>query len=204
MSPKTIYLVRHGETDFNTDPEPRVRGRIDIPLNEAGLRHARQAGEWLRKDKIEAIYYSRIKRAAQTAEAIRETHPDAKFIEEPLAIDISWGDWEGKTYTEAFGSADGGEYMRDPSRLEIPNGESFYSVLDRVKKLLHKILASPEESVCIVSHGAVLNLLACFVFEAPLRKFWTFYMGGCATCKLVMRDIDDYSVKYWNETQYLK
>ena len=41
--PKTIYLVRHGETDFNTDPVPRVRGRIPVPLNETGLRHANQA-----------------------------------------------------------------------------------------------------------------------------------------------------------------
>lgn len=38
--PKTIYLIRHGETDFNTDPVPRVRGRIPVPLNETGLRHA--------------------------------------------------------------------------------------------------------------------------------------------------------------------
>ena len=41
--PKTIYLIRHGETDFNTDPVPRVRGRIPVPLNETGLRHATQA-----------------------------------------------------------------------------------------------------------------------------------------------------------------
>ena len=37
---KTIFLVRHGETDFNTDPVPRVRGRIEISLNAEGLRHA--------------------------------------------------------------------------------------------------------------------------------------------------------------------
>jgi hypothetical protein len=44
-------------------------------------------------------------------------HPKVRFIEEPLAIDISWGDWEGKTYTEAFGSKDGGMFMKDPSQL---------------------------------------------------------------------------------------
>ena len=98
--PKTIYLVRHGETDFNTDPVPRVRGRIPVPLNETGLRHANQAGEFLKDEKITTIYYSAVNRAKQTAEAVHKYHPEAKFVEEPLVLDISWGDWEGKTYEE--------------------------------------------------------------------------------------------------------
>ena len=40
MSAKTIYLVRHGETDFNMDTAPRIRGRVDILLNTAGELHA--------------------------------------------------------------------------------------------------------------------------------------------------------------------
>jgi bisphosphoglycerate-dependent phosphoglycerate mutase len=50
--PKTIYFIRHGETDFNTDPVPRIRGRVPVPLNETGLRHAAQAGEFLKNEKI--------------------------------------------------------------------------------------------------------------------------------------------------------
>jgi broad specificity phosphatase PhoE len=60
---KTIYLVRHGETDFNTDPEPRVRGRIEISLNDEGFRHADQVADFLKNEKIETIYYSKITRA---------------------------------------------------------------------------------------------------------------------------------------------
>ena len=84
--PKTIYLVRHGETDFNTDPVPRVRGRIPVPLNETGLRHANQAGEFLKDEKITAIYYSAVNRAKQTAEAVHKFHPEAKFVEEPVFL----------------------------------------------------------------------------------------------------------------------
>jgi len=36
---KIIYLIRHGETNFNTDPVPRVRGRINVPLNDEGIAH---------------------------------------------------------------------------------------------------------------------------------------------------------------------
>ena len=72
MSAKTIYLVRHGETDFNTDPVPRIRGRVDIPLNAAGELHAQQAGEFLATAEFTKIYTSEIPRARRTAELIQQ------------------------------------------------------------------------------------------------------------------------------------
>ena len=55
---KTIYLIRHGETNFNTDPVPRVRGRISVPLNDEGIAHCKAAGDWLANEDIGNIYYS--------------------------------------------------------------------------------------------------------------------------------------------------
>ena len=63
---KTIYLIRHGETDFNTDPVPRVRGRINVPLNDIGVAHCRTAGDFLSNENIGKIYYSEIPRARQS------------------------------------------------------------------------------------------------------------------------------------------
>lgn len=202
--PKTLYFVRHGETNFNTDPVPRIRGRIQIELNETGHRHAEQAAEFLKDVKLTKIYYSSVQRAKQTAEHIKKYHPDSEFIEEPLVLDISWGDWEGKTYEEAFGDKKGTQFLKDPSVLEIPNGESFHSVSDRMRKFLFKILKSDDDNICVVSHGTNLNLLGCFIFDAPYRKFWNFYMSGCGVTKLVMNDIDDIRIKYWNACHFLK
>ena len=64
---KIIYLVRHGETNFNTDPVPRVRGRINVPLNDAGIAHCKAAGDFLANENIGKIYYSAIPRAKQSA-----------------------------------------------------------------------------------------------------------------------------------------
>lgn len=64
--------------------------------------------------------------------------------------------------------------------------------------MLFKILNSPEEHICIVSHGANLNLLALLIFEAPMRNFWTFYMSGCGVSKIAMHDINKFTLKYWN------
>ena len=133
---KIIYLIRHGETNFNTDPVPRVRGRINVPLNDAGIAHCKAAGDFLANENIGKIYYSAIPRAKQSADCVAEHHNGpVELVEEPLVIDISWGDWEGKTYKECFGAEDGGDYFKAPEKLMIPNGETFYSVMDRLKKL---------------------------------------------------------------------
>ena len=203
---KYIYIVRHGETDFNTDPVPRVRGRVDVPLNEIGVQHAKEAGEFLKNEKnIGKIYYSSIPRAKQTAELIaqQQTKP-VELIEEPLVIDITWGDWEGKTYKEAFGNEDGGDYTYAPDKLMIPNGETFYSVMDRLKKFLEKFWQSDEEVCTIVSHGAVLNCLGLIIMQAPLTHFWSMYMSGCGVSKIIMKDISKISVDYWNAHHFLK
>ena len=71
---KIIYLVRHGETDFNTDPVPRVRGRINVPLNAKGIAHCKAAGDFLANENIGKIYYSSIPRAKQSAECIVQQH----------------------------------------------------------------------------------------------------------------------------------
>ena len=71
---KTIYLIRHGETNFNTDPVPRVRGRINVPLNDVGIAHCKAAGDFLANEKIGKIYYSAVPRAKQSAECVAQQH----------------------------------------------------------------------------------------------------------------------------------
>ena len=115
---KIIYLIRHGETNFNTDPVPRVRGRINVPLNDEGIAHCKAAGDFLANENIGKIYYSAIPRAKQSAECVRDHHNGpVEMIEEPLVIDISWGIYEGKTYQEAFGDETGGDLIHHPEKL---------------------------------------------------------------------------------------
>ncbi|KAH0571083.1 6-phosphofructo-2-kinase / Fructose-2,6-bisphosphate 2-phosphatase [Spironucleus salmonicida] len=202
---KTIYLVRHGETDFNTDPVPRVRGRVDVPLNAQGEAHARQAAECLRDVALGRIYCSAVNRALQTAELVHEAQKGpCELVVDELVIDISWGDWEGKTYLEAFGDEQASTFFNAPEKLVIPNGESFYQVMDRLRRFLVRFYQSDEQVCCIVSHGAVFNLLGCLITEAPVRKFWSFYMGGCGVSKIIMTGIDNFTIGFWNSMTHIK
>lgn len=66
----SIYLIRHGQTDWNI--EHRFQGREDIELNETGRRQAKETGLALEKDNFSAIISSPLKRAKETAEIIAQ------------------------------------------------------------------------------------------------------------------------------------
>ena len=204
-SKKTIYIIRHGETDLNVDPIPRIRGRINNPLNKEGIAHAKAAGDFLSEIPIGKIYYSSIPRAYQTAQNIASQHKEkVTLIEEPDVIDISWGDWEGKTFMECFGREDGGDFFKNPQNLIIPNGETFYGVMARLRHFFIKFWESDENICTIVSHGAVTNVMALMFIGAPLEKFWTMYMAGCGVSKVYMKGINHFEIAYWNMHHFLK
>src|SRR6266851_890326 len=88
----TIYLIRHGETDWNRDR--RIQGQSDTPLNDVGRAQARLLGLKLLDVRFELAYSSDLSRAIETAELILEPRPIA------IATDVglrerAFGEWEG-------------------------------------------------------------------------------------------------------------
>jgi broad specificity phosphatase PhoE len=63
-----IYVVRHGQTDWNL--EGRFQGRIDIPLNEKGKNQAKKTKEKLEGIEFDKVFSSPLKRALETAQII--------------------------------------------------------------------------------------------------------------------------------------
>lgn len=66
---KTLYIVRHGETDWNK--MGKYQGITDVPLNENGLNQAKACGQALKDVKFDRILSSDLSRALVTAEVIR-------------------------------------------------------------------------------------------------------------------------------------
>ena len=67
-----IYLVRHGQTDWNL--QGLLQGHQDIQLNEAGRRQARELHDFFKDIRLGAVYASDLARARQTAEIIAAAH----------------------------------------------------------------------------------------------------------------------------------
>ncbi|MCG3227138.1 MAG: histidine phosphatase family protein [Candidatus Heimdallarchaeota archaeon] len=196
-----IYIVRHGETAFNVG-EPRIRGRKDVPLSELGVENAIKTGIELSSIPIEKIYYSKLSRAKDTAAKIKEHQPSAELIEEPFLLDISFGDWEGKTANEAFSPEVKEKWFSNPHDVLIPNGETFYQVLDRLHRLFLRLRTQEEENVVLVTHGAAINLIFVYLTETHPSHYWNFYVDPCSISQVKLHKDGRVSIISFNKIDH--
>ena len=91
---RRLYLVRHGETDWNLSD--RIQGRTDNPLNDNGRAQAEALSKYLANELLDLITSSNLQRAAMTADAVAARHSDAKRAAVlPEFAEMSFGDLEG-------------------------------------------------------------------------------------------------------------
>lgn len=154
-----LYLVRHGETDFNRNN--RYLGRTDIMLNSAGLNQAKELAQKMKGLDIDIIYCSPLKRAVETAMLIK-SECNCDIIIDQHFIERSIGDYEGLTKEEAKEKY---PYLYERNITRIfeeapPNGETINKVLERVFSGLDEIKKQKNLSnIMIVTHGFVAKAI---------------------------------------------
>ena len=161
---KTLYLVRHGETDHNASG--RAMGQMDVPLNARGLDQSRQTAEFLRRYPIERILSSDLGRAMATAQPLANAlgvtiEPDARLRE------LSFGILEGKTVAEceALDPESTARWRTGHFDAALPGGESRRSLMQRTRAVLDEILAGQHAHIALFSHGGTLNALHTHMVE---------------------------------------
>jgi len=173
-----IILARHGETEWNV--EEVFRGTIDVELNETGLKQAELLGEYLRDEKIEAIYSSPLKRALNTAEAIARHQKLDVEVSQGL-IDLNFGEWQGlsskevkEKYQEQYA-----KWLNHPDRLQFPGGETLKDVRQRALGLVNKVIAEYEGTVVLAAHRVVNKVLICALLGLDNSHFWNIRQDTC-------------------------
>lgn len=158
MHPERVYMVRHGETDWNRDK--RAQGHADIPLNEAGLRQARAIAERLRSVAIEAVYSSDLRRAAQTAAVIGEAVGVEPLLT-PAFREMNIGALEG--------TRDVGSLVTRAAASVEPIADGAETIGDmRVRVLAGwQRLCQHEGAVVLVGHGGTLKGLIAHLIGLP-------------------------------------
>jgi broad specificity phosphatase PhoE len=168
-----IYLVRHGETEWNV--EERFQGWHDSPLTERGIAQARSLASALSEIEFHAIYASSSGRTVHTAEIVRGERKVAIRQSDALR-EIFGGAWEGMTRQEAAAAHPLAHeaYREDPVGYRSPTGgESFHDVLHRVSGFLNEILSLEQgHRVLLVSHTVPVKLLAGRAAGQTLDQLW--------------------------------
>ena len=149
--PINIFLLRHGETDWNQ--EGRLQGHMDIPLNANGksqISHAAQILKDLHPD-IDLIISSPLSRAYESAEIVAGelAYKKKDILVEPLLTERSFGVGEGLTAAERSEKYPGDLY---------PGMESFEDLLERARRAFDQIVIASgnKQNILVAAHGAIL------------------------------------------------
>ena len=168
-----IFLVRHGETDWNKNH--RFQGRTDIPLNPVGRAQAQALALALKGVPLTAIHSSPLKRAIETARTIRAYHPTTPVIEELGLIEMDLGEFDGMEAQHwAEKHPDLLEIWKErPSLMKMPGGESLKEVQARAVETLESIHGRYKigSHLLFTSHNFVITSLLCHACGMPLDRF---------------------------------
>lgn len=175
-----IYLIRHGQTNWNRDK--LFRGRADMPLNNHGRKEAEALAKHLEGVAATACYASPLSRAFETAEIVARPHKLDVIADENL-IDIDYGEWQGlseaavkKKYPEIYL-----RWHERPQRTRFPEGESLSMVRKRAMKSLQDMqVQNPNGMVFVVAHRVVTKVIMCAMLGLDNRSFWKIRQDNCA------------------------
>ena len=182
-----IYLVRHGETDWNQ--AGLLQGQTDIALNVQGLEQAREAAERLKEVPFEIAFCSPLIRAKRTAETIIGDRKITLTTDERLR-ELNFGPWEGVDIRTIKDAAS--QPFTNPGSYIPPEGaESFAQLYKRSGEFVDQVLLPLEgtyETVLVVAHGGVNRSILNPILNIPVDDFWRMHMGNCATAILDCTD----------------
>lgn len=158
---KHIYLIRHGETDWNA--QERFQGHTDIPLNDNGRSQARQLIAVCRHHKIEAILSSDLSRALETAQIIA-TQLEIRVFQDAGLREAHLGKAQGLTHAAIENEF--GKSLTDRWRsshltdadISYPGGESGNAIMQRSFAAILKFLTTyPYNRIAVTTHGGVIR-----------------------------------------------
>jgi len=174
LKSKKIYLVRHGQTDYNLKGIVQGSG-IDASINATGRKQADQFFDSYKNVSFDKVYTSALQRSMQSVN---------KFIE--LGIphkistglnEINWGTREGKViipgedvYFQSVITA----WQLGNTSLEMEGGESPEEVKERQKPDLQEITDSDDDTILICMHGRAMRIFLCHILDYPLSRMDEF------------------------------
>lgn len=160
-----IYVLRHGQTDYNL--MGKFQGRIDVPINQNGISQVEEAAKEISNIKFNNVYSSPLKRAIQTATIVSksEIQIDERIIE------------------RSFGLLEGKQSINDyENRIEQYKIETIGNLQKRVYNFLDEIIkkTSKNDNILIVTHACVAIMIECYLNEkdySEVSKYFSLANG---------------------------
>ncbi len=187
-----LYVLRHGETPWNK--RHLLQGQTGADLDEEGVLLAEITAKAMRDIPIDLCVTSPLVRARHTAQILLEGR-DVPIIEDDRLMEISLGEWEGKSFDLEKHQISAENYIafrQDPFAYIPPKGgETIREVIDRTGSLYRELIrddALQDKTILISTHGCASRAFLNPLFDDP-RDFW---QGSVPlNCSVSIVDIKD-------------
>lgn len=150
-----VYLMRHGQTNYNVQGLCNDDPTEDVHLTRIGIEQSEQAAEQLKDISIDLIVTSELPRTRQTAEIVNRHH-GVPIVEHPAINDLRTG-FNGRPSTEHQQAIAG-----DRLRTKPPGGESLLDHKQRVLGFVEWLKGLRQDSVLVIAHEETLRVCVAY------------------------------------------
>lgn len=180
-----IYLLRHGQTDWNLIK--KLQGITDIPLNDNGRTMALEAGKKYADVLFSYCYTSPLSRAKETAELFLKDK-NVPIEEDERLREMCFGKYEGVEFSDLDENHLIRKLFNKPEEYVAEVGmESFEELFERTSSMIKDIKNRHDikkNNVLIVGHGAMCSGIICSCKGIQLKDFWTTLLKNCELYEL--------------------
>jgi alpha-ribazole phosphatase len=168
-----LYVLRHGETNYNRLGLCNDDPRRDVHLTDNGIAQAQAASQQLRDAPLQRIITSELPRTRQTAEIINRYHR-VPIEANALLNDIRSG-FDGKPVSDYFAAT-----AHDPLHARANGGESLLDYKARVMRFMEWLKTQPQDCVLLVAHEETLRVFEARLSTVPDADLRTLRFANCA------------------------
>lgn len=183
-----LILVRHGETESNI--RGTYCGWTDTPLNNKGVRQAREAALKLKDVRLDSVFCSPLTRAVQTAEMIVAGRACAITLAEPLK-EHNFGIWEDMAHAEIQERypEEAAAWENDWMNYEIEGGESAMQCYRRISGFVDCLVAAHDSgTILIVSHLGTIRYILIHLLKLPVDCIWRFAADNGSITRVIISE----------------
>ncbi len=203
MTSKKIYLIRHGQTDFNLNGIVQGSG-VDSSLNERGRWQAESFFQHYQGVPFRKVYTSALKRTRESVQLFIDKGIPHEALSE--LNEISWGNREGQQITpeeDAYYHWMLRQWQEGNTSLRIEGGESPDEVALRQRAAIERLMSrEDEDTILVCMHGRAMRILLCQLLHYPLRSMDMFEHQNLCLYELNHTGNSFQVVKY-NDTTHL-
>jgi len=200
---KKIYIIRHGQTDFNLQGIVQGSG-VDSSLNDMGRAQADAFYQAYKDILFDKIYTSALRRTRESVENFLSKNIPYESL--PGLNEISWGTKEGQRITakeDAYYHWMLAQWQQGNTFERIEGGESPEDVTKRQEVAIQHILSQPNDrTILICMHGRAMRILLCRLLNYPLKSMDMFEHENL--CLYLLENTGSmFSIRKYNDTSHL-